>query len=217
MAALSLNFLSRSLQRLSLRQMSTLPQAALGSFNSTRLGLSPGAASVVQKNGKPLSKREYIICPTNSLTCVILDVSISNPISCPTYHNTQIDLLLPNPLIEYTDKDAPSLYDFPSKEAVDKLRRQRSRMNQHKKRRYRHDNLVLIREHKFRQREKRAKKDWAVIDKFRNYSANFDAEEKVMRDLETARRGGFYVECFGPNREDRSTGDKSTDKSLDIL
>lgn len=192
--------------------------ATLGSINSSRFCVSPGKISDVQKNGKPLSKREDIICPTNSLTCVILDVSISNPISFPTYHNTQIDLLLPNPLIEYTEKEAPSLHDLPTKEAVDKLRRQRSRMNQHKKRRYRDDNLVLIREHKQRQKEKRAKKDWAVIDKFRNYSTNFDADEKVMRDLETARRGGFYVECYGPNREDRKgLPDKSTDKSLDIL
>lgn len=39
-----------------------------------------------------------------------------------------------------------------------------------------------------------------------------------MRDLEIVRRGGFYVECYGLNREDRKgLLDKSIDKLLDIL
>jgi hypothetical protein len=183
-----------------------------------RFRKSPGAISESKKIGRSVSHRDDILCPTGSLTSVILDVPVSIPKSCPTSHVTEIDFLLPNPLIGHTDKEAPPLYDSPVKEAVDKIRRQRSRMNQHKLRRYRHENLVAIREHRHRKAEQKAKKDLQVIERFRSYSTNFNAEDKIMQDLETARRGGFYVECFGPNREDRKrTSTKVEDKSLDIL
>lgn len=192
--------------------------AASKPCNSSSLGPSFGTVEEVKKNGKPLLKRQEIICPTNSLTSVILDVSISNPKSCPTSHLTEINLFLPNTSEELVEKEAPSSHNLPTKEAVDRIRRQRSRMNQHKKRRYRHKNLSIIQEQKHRKKERRAKQDLAVIDRFRSYSANFSGEEKIMQDLEMARRGGFYVECFGKNREDRKNQTRpADDKSLDIL
>ncbi|XP_061163655.1 uncharacterized protein LOC133172717 [Saccostrea echinata] len=219
MLTLSLDLLRQCVQRLSLRQMSSLSLVAMESSSFPNRGQSFGIMKETEKNGRPSSNKEGIICPTNSLTCVILDVSISNPKSCPTFHKTEVEFLLPNPLTGfYTEKEAPTLYDSHLKEAVDDLRRQRSRMNKHKLRRYRHENLMDIREHRHRKLEKRAKEDLKVIERFRTYSANFNAEEKVMQDLETARRGGFYVECFGPNREDKKNAPaQMEDKSLDIL